>query len=263
MPSSISSRDLDRRCSSTAWASAGAGSRSVPQALVASTRAGCGRLTAQIAPPGCSTWTVGSSRISRRNCGTVSASIQAAPSRASISSGVRSAGMTRAQGGDVDLERGSLGGGRARRASSLARTLPDRYSARGDEPAGGGVVEDQLAELARGPRSSVTPSSRAISSRSSSPRASRQIASASAGVSAPSAGLRGATTRAGEDRGLGGGLAGLVEVLQRVDERRRTGLRRKPPCGRGDAGQPLLAGRRVGAAGAAQVNRLIGPYGAA
>ena len=91
-------------------------------------------------------------------------------------------------------KRGSSAAARSA-ASSLSRTLPDRYSAAGISAAGFRVVEDQGAQLARGPRSAVMPSSRAMPSSRTSPQTSRQIASASAGLSAPSRGLRGATTR--------------------------------------------------------------------
>ena len=60
--------------------------------------------------------------------------------------------------------------------------------------------------------------------------------------------VAGGDDAAGEDRGLGGGLADRVELLQRLDQgRERVGA--EAALRRSDAGQPLLSRRRVGAAG--------------
>ena len=87
------------------------------------------------------------------------------------------------------------------------------------------------------------------------------MASASAGVSAPSRGCAGATTRRVKIGGLGGALADRVEFLQRLDQR-RVRVAAEPALRRADAGQDLLAGGGVGAAGAAPgepVQRPVGP----
>ena len=65
-----------------------------------------------------------------------------------------------------------------------------------------------------------TPSRPAITSRSTRPCWSRQIARASAGVSAPSARCAAGDDPLGEDVGLVRGLGAGVEVLQGVDQRR-------------------------------------------
>ncbi len=71
----------------------------------------------------------------------------------------RSGGSTALKRGDVDRERGALSAAAARAASSLSRTLPDRYSGGRDEPAGAGVVVDELAERGAGVVGSSSPSS--------------------------------------------------------------------------------------------------------
>jgi len=77
-----------------------------------------------------------------------------------------------------------------------------------------------------------------------------------AGVGAQ-AGVAGGDDAAGEDRGLGGGLANRVEFLQRLHERReRVGA--EAALRRADAGQ-FLPPYRVGAAGGRQENRLTVP----
>jgi hypothetical protein len=121
-----------------------------------------------------------------------------------------------------------VGGGAIERTAT-------RHAARsglaGNSPVG--VVGDRssagasnIVRSARPARlSSVVPSTRAISSRRTAPSVSGQSAGASAGESAPSRGVRGATTRPpGEDRRAGGG-AGDVVVMRgtdRADQDRRT-----------------------------------------
>lgn len=93
LPSPMSSVTWTMRCSRDTLNRCGAGARGVPQSEVAATpwaRA----LTSQIDPPPCSTITELSARTSRRNRAWVSASIHAAPMRASISSTPNGVGIT-------------------------------------------------------------------------------------------------------------------------------------------------------------------------
>ena len=106
--------------------------------------------TAQICPPGCSTRSRGSSRISRRNCCTYPAPIQAAPSRASISPGVRSRRDDLAQRGGVDLEPRVVERRPASAARELGADVAGQVLRRRDQPPGCRVVEDQGAELLAG-----------------------------------------------------------------------------------------------------------------
>ena len=66
----------------------------------------------------------------------------------------------------------------------------------------------------------------------------------------------------GENSGRGGGLGGLVEVLEGLHERGERVGAQQPDRGRGDAGHPLLAGGRVGAAGPPQGEAVDRPVAA-
>ena len=86
-------------------------------------------------------------------------------------------------------------GGIGRMTGGLPRTLPDRYSAAGTSRPGCPGSSNTSEPSCSRASASLAPSRRAISPSRGSPWASRQMASASAGVSAPSRGVRGATTR--------------------------------------------------------------------
>ena len=174
----------------------------------------------------------------------MSASIHAAPSRGSISSRAKVRRQHPLERRDVDLER-RVALDRRAGVVELGAHVPGEVLGGGHELVVGGVVVDELAELlAR--VGSVVPSSRAISSRSTRPWVSRQIASASCGVSAPSRGARGAMTRSDS---IAAGAAVWVLVVERSrapHERRERIVRAKAAPRRGDPRHPLLAPSGVG-----------------
>ncbi len=146
-------------------------------------------------PPGCSTWTVGSSRISRRNCSHVGG-VDPGRAEPGVDLGGRQVGRDHlAEFFGVDREPGIVARRPARRPSACRGRCRTGIPRPGRSRPGSGVVEDQRAQFVAGPGLQSMPSSRAIPASRTSPQTSRQIASASAGVSAPSRGLRGATTR--------------------------------------------------------------------
>ena len=192
-------------------------------------------LTAHIAPPGCSTWMSGSSRISARNWRWVSASIHTAPSRGSISSHRQIRRQHPLQRAHVDLELRPVdrcAGGRARawRARSRTGTRPRAPAA------ARGVVVDELAELLprvllgrcrAGGRSRRARRGRGCPGRSRArPAACRRRA---AGRGAP----RPAPVSIAGRRG---GLGGLVEGLEGLHERGERVGAQQPDRWRCDAG---------------------------
>ena len=192
LPSTVSSVTWIGRCSSVDLAIAGAGIRRVPHSLVAATDVLLPR-TPHTAPPGCSTASDWSRRISRRNSWWVAASIHAAPRRACTSSIPRSSGTAASSAVTLTASSGRrIAASRA--ASSFSRTLPDRYSAAGTSRSSVGSSYTSSPSAARASSGSV-PSRSAMCARSTRPSASRLTASASSAVSTPSTGVRATSVR--------------------------------------------------------------------
>lgn len=125
--------------------------RSVPQVFLAATECRFPR-TDHTDPPGCSTSTVRSSRVSRRNCSTVVAGTHGTPSWATISVGPKSSGSTSVSAVSAAWSRRTISWAvsspvavavavstSCSRTSptlvSRARTFPERKSARGTQAA--------------------------------------------------------------------------------------------------------------------------------
>ena len=160
----------------------------------------------------------------------------------------------------VDVVAGVVGGGPLG-GLELVADLAGQVLRGRDQPAGPGVVEGEGAQLAAGlvlagaqqPGDGIQPDL------AEDVQADRQRVGA---VVSAQAGVAGGDDAAGEDRGLGGGLADRVEFLQRLDQgRERVGA--EAALRRADAGQLLLARVRVGAAGGPPgepVDRAVGPH---
>ena len=125
---------------------------------------------------------------------------------------------------------------------------PARQVLRGGyQPAGSGVVEDQGAEVPAGLLliGAEQPGDPGELDLSADVQADRQRVG---GVVGAQPGVAGGDDPAGEDRGLGGGLADRVEFLQGLDQgRERVGA--EAALRRADAGEFLLPRAGVGAAG--------------
>ena len=170
--------------------------------------------------------------------------------------GVRSLGMTWRSAAMLPSQRRSPSGVAASRsaaasaAASLTRTLPDRYS-------GAGI--NRSVALSGSANTSPVRACRVSGSLRPRRRATSSRLNLAVGVQADRDGVgRGVCAEAGgagcdhppgHDRGFAGGAGGGVEVFQCVD----TGGVRvefKPALWWRDAGEPVLAGGRVNAAGA-------------
>ena len=160
----------------------------------------------------------------------------------------------------VDVVAGVVGGGPLG-GLELVADLAGQVLRGRDQPAGPGVVEGEGAQLAAGlvlagaqqPGDGIQPGL------AEDVQADRQRVGAVVGAQA---GVAGGDDAAGEDRGLGGGLADRVEFLQRLDQGcERVGA--EAALRRADAGQLLPARVRVGAAGGPPgepVDRAVGPH---
>ncbi len=169
------------RCSSRLAASSLADARSCPRWWWPA-RCAAGRADRPDGAAGVLDARCRSSSSSRRNCWTTSASIHAAPRRASISSAVEVGGQDLASAATLASHRrrpsrAASRSAAASAAASLARTLPDRYSGAGISRAGcGRVVEHEPAERGAGLVARCRAAARPRPGRTS-PWVSRQMAS--------------------------------------------------------------------------------------
>lgn len=175
-----------------AWAISGAGRRSVPHSLVASSPWRPPR-TSHMPGSGFSTFTSRVRSSSFKNCACTSALIHTAPMRALISSTPSASGTTSVSASTLAWNAGSSAA-RSVACSSFMRTSPERYAGAWMSSSVIGSVNTSPVSEARASVSSM-PSMSAISGRSILPVRSRLTAIASAGVSTPWGSVRGETTR--------------------------------------------------------------------
>ena len=157
------------------------------------------------------------------------ASIHAAPSRASISPGVRSGGITPAQFGDVDRERGVVLGGLLGLPQFLA-DLPGQVLGGGRELPGCRVVEHQRAELLAGVIIGRAEQAGDLVQPRLAPGVQADRQRVGRGIGAKPRGARGDDAFP-EDGGFRGTLPDWVELFQGVDQRRERVTARTRPAG--------------------------------